>query len=96
MERHEIKARVDAQMSEWKNNLDVMKAKADAKTGDTNAKYREGVADLQSQYDDLKISAAKAWDVADDKAGEASDAVELKWAEWQVRANQAWEDISKN
>jgi phage-related minor tail protein len=95
MERHEIKARVDAKLDEWKSNLDVMKAKSGAKTGDANAKYHEHLSELQSQYDDLKVHAAKTWDTADDKFDDASKALELKWAEWEVRAKHALDDVSK-
>ena len=95
MERHEIKARVDAKLDEWKNHLDAMQAKAGSKTGEADAHYREHLAELQSQYNDLKISAAKAWDTADDKFDGVSKDLELKWAEWEVRAKHALDHVSK-
>ena len=95
MERHEIKARVDAKLDEWKNHLDAMQAKAGSKAGEADAQYREHLAELQSQYNDLKISAAKAWDTADDKFDGVSKDLELKWAEWEVRAKHALDHVSK-
>ena len=54
MEKHELKARIDGQTNEWNGNLDVMRAKADAATGEAKLKYAQTVADLSKQLGDLK------------------------------------------
>jgi hypothetical protein len=95
MDRHETRARVEAQIDEWKRNLDTMKAKAESSTGDANVKYKESVAKLQVQLDDLKIRAAKVWDSADDSWESASKDLESTWQEWEGRAKAAWDDLSK-
>jgi hypothetical protein len=95
MDKHEMKARIDAQSAEWKTNLDTMRAKADAATGDAKVGYQERVAGLQKQFDELKIQAARSWDVADDKWDSASKDLELKWDEWQLRAKSAWHEFTK-
>jgi len=53
------------------------------------------VGQLQKQLDDLKIRAAKTWDVADDAWDTNRKDLELAWAEWEVRAKQAWRDLTK-
>ena len=95
MDRHETKARIEAQIDEWKRNLETMKAKAEASTGDAKVGYRESVAQLQEQLDGLKIRAAKSWDVADDSWDSTRKELELQWQEWEVRAKRAWSDLSK-
>ena len=95
MNKHEMKARIDAQEDEWKRNLDIMKAKADAATGDAKVSYSKKVAELQQQLDALKVQAAKAWDVADDKWDKTSTDLESTWAEWELRAKTAWNDLTK-
>jgi hypothetical protein len=94
MDRHEMHARIDAQLNEWKGNLDTMKARADASTGDAKVGYVEGVGKLQKQFDGLKIEAAKAWDVADDKWDAASKDLEIKWDEWQLGAKKTFNDLT--
>lgn len=95
MDRHESKARIDGQINEWKNNLETLKAKAAVSTGEARVGYQEKVGELQKQLDDLKIQAAAAWDVADDSWDSTRKDLELKWAEWEVRAKQAWGDLTK-
>ena len=54
MSTHETKARIESGMDEWKRNLETMKAKTDSAASRTDVKYRETVAQLQKQFDDLK------------------------------------------
>jgi len=93
MDRHETKARVDAQINEWQRKIQTLKAKAEAATGEGKVEYQERVGQLEKQLDDLKIRAARAWDVADDKWDSAREDIELAWAEWEVRAKGAWRDL---
>jgi hypothetical protein len=95
MSTHETKARIDSAMDEWKRNLQVMNSKTRAAASEGDVKYRETVAQLQKQFDDLKIKSAKAWDVADDSFDSARKDVEAAWDEWEVRAEKAWKDLSK-
>jgi hypothetical protein len=93
--KHEAKARFDAQMDEWKRNLDVMKAKSDAAAGDAKVGYAKTVAGLQEQYDEMKIKAAKTWDAADDAWDDAYRDLEAAWNDWSARAMRAWDDIAR-
>lgn len=95
MDKHEMKARFETQMDEWKRNLEIMKAKAEASTGDAKVALLEAVAERQKEFDELKIQAAKAWDAADDSWDSASRDLELKWDEWQLRAKKAWNEFQK-
>lgn len=95
MDRHETKARIEAKISEWKNNLEIMRAKADAATGDAKVGYKESVAALQAQLDEMKISAAAAWDVADDSWDSARNDLDLAWQRWEAKAKSAWDELSK-
>jgi hypothetical protein len=95
MQKHELKARVEGQMDEGKRNLDIMKAKAEAATGDAKVTYGERVSGLQKQYDELKIKAAAAWDTADDKWDGVSQDLETAWDGWTDRATKAWGDLTK-
>jgi hypothetical protein len=95
MDRRETRARIDAQIAEWKHNLEIMQAKADAAAGDSKVEYLKVVAESQKQYDALKIQAAKAWDVADDAWESTSKDLEMKWDEWQAGAKKAWAELSK-
>ena len=95
MERHEMEARIDAQVDEWKRNLDTLKAKADASPGQANVAYRDALEPLQKQFDALKIQAAAAHDAADDSWDSVSASFETSWNEWQDRAKRAWDEASK-
>jgi hypothetical protein len=95
MQKNELKARVDAAIDEWSRNLDVMKAKADSATGDSKVAYAQKVADLQKQYDDLKIKAAVAWDAGDDRWDSVSSDLERTLDDWLARAKKAWDDLTK-
>lgn len=95
MDRNETKARVEAQINEWKGNLEVMKAKADAATGQAKVGYQENVAKLQKQLDDLKVRAAHSWDAADDSWDSSRKDLELHWQEWELRAKKAWNELTK-
>jgi hypothetical protein len=89
VERHEIKARIDAKADEWKRSLDVMRAKAGTASGETRLKQQEAVSRLQEQFDELKIQSAKAWDKADDTWQAAERDLNQKWSEWELRAKSA-------
>jgi len=95
MDRHETQARIDAQINEWKRNLDAMKTKAEAATGDAKVAYQENVGLLQKQLDELKVRAAKAWDVADDTWDASRKDLESAWSEWEDRAKKAWNELTK-
>ena len=95
MDRHETKARIDAQINEWKGNLDVMSAKAESSTGDAKVGYLQAVGQLREQLDGLKTRAAAAWDVADDSWDSASKDLDAQWQDWQSRAQKAWDDLAK-
>jgi len=95
MQKQELKARVDAQIDEGKRSLDVMKAKAEASTGDAKVKHAELVSGLQKQYDELKIKAAAAWDGADDTWDDVSRDITKGWDEWTDRAAKGWDDHKK-
>lgn len=94
MDKRELKARVDAQMDEWKRNLDLMRAHADAATGDAKVRYREELVDLQQRYDQFKIQAAKSWDEKDDAWEATSKDLELTWDEWKLRAKRAYDELT--
>jgi hypothetical protein len=95
MDRHETKARIEAQIGEWKRNLEIMKAKAEAMAGDSKVEYLKAVGESQKGFDGLKIQAAKAWDVADDVWDSTSKDLEIKWDEWQLGAKKIWNDLTK-
>lgn len=95
MDKHELKARVDAQTHEWSRNLDIMMAKAQAATGDAKVKYLENVGQLQQQFDEFKVKAAKAWDSADSTWDQRSEDLERTWAEWEIRAKSAWDELTR-
>jgi len=95
MERHEIKARIDAQTDEWNNNIATMKAKAAAASGDARVGYEEKVGELQKQLGELKVRAAAAWDAADDTWESTAKDLELAWSEWELRARTALNDLMK-
>lgn len=95
MERRETKARVDAQINEWRRNIQTMKTKAEAATGEGKVEYQERVGQLEKQLDDLKVRTARALDVADDKWDSARKDIELSWDEWELRAKRAWSDLVK-
>jgi hypothetical protein len=95
MERHEIEARIDAQVDEWKRNLDALKAKADSSHGQADVAYRDALEPLQKQFDALKIQAAAAHDAADDSWDSVSSSFETSWNEWQDRAKRVWDEASK-
>lgn len=93
MDRHEVKARIDAQIDEWTRSIDTLKAKADAASGDAKVEYLQFASKYQKELDGLKIEAAKAWDAADDVWDSVSKDLELKWDEWQLHARKAWNDL---
>ena len=93
MDKRESKARIEAQMDEWKLNLKTMKAKADAATGGTKVAYAEQVAELQKQYDEVKVKAATAADTADDKWKATAKDLENTWDDWVARAKKAKDDL---
>jgi hypothetical protein len=95
MSTHETKARIESAMDEWKRDLETMKAKTGSTVGQADVKYRETVAQLQEQFDDLTIKSAKAWDVADDSFDSALKDIQASWDEWESRAKRSWEDLSK-
>jgi hypothetical protein len=94
MDEHETQARMDGQMDEGKNNLATRQAKMDASTGDRKVGNCERVQQRQSQFDDVKICATKAWDVTDDNWGAAGQDPEARWAEREVRAKRVWLDAA--
>jgi hypothetical protein len=95
MDRHETKARYDALMNEWKANLDVMRAKAEAAPAQARVGYVEKVGQLQKQFDGLKIQAAAALDDANDARESVGKDMELAWEEWVVRAKSEWDELTK-
>lgn len=95
MERHETKARVEAQIDAWKGTLDAMREKAEVATGQAQVDLHEKTAELQKQFDELKIRTAKAWDVADDSWDSTRKDLETVWADWELRAKKAWSELVK-
>lgn len=94
MDRHEMKARFEAQTDEWKRNLDTATAKAEAAVGEGRAKHLKAASSIQEQLDELKIQAAKSWDAADDVWEAQSKELEAKWEEWQERAKRAMRELT--
>ena len=88
MERHEIKALVDGRMAEGKRSLDAMKARADAATGEADAKYREGVRQLQTEHDEIRARAERVWNASEDEFDSASKDLERYLDAWELRAKQ--------
>jgi|PersoiStandDraft_1058852.scaffolds.fasta_scaffold345876_1 hypothetical protein len=95
MERHEIKALVDARMEEGKRTLDTMKARLDATTGEAAADYRERVAQLKREHDELKARAARSLEVADEAFDAACKDLELAMDEWDVLAKRTFHGLPK-
>ena len=93
MDRHELKARIDAQDAEWMRNLATMKAKADVASGEAKVRYQDEVAKLQEQLNDLRIQGARLWDTADDKWDTAAEDLQARWGEWELRAKSALNDL---
>lgn len=93
MDRHETEARINGQIDEWKRNLAVMSAKAEASTGEAKVGYLQGVKQLQEQLDAVKIRAAAAWDVADDAWDSTAKDLDAQWQEWQAKAKKVWDDL---
>ena len=60
-----------------------------------HVEYAQTLSELRKQFDEFKIKAARAWDVADDKWDSAGKELEQSWEEWVVRAKHAWDDLSK-
>lgn len=94
MDKHEMKARIEAQLEEWKGTLDTMWAKADTSTGDSKAEYLDSVMESRRQLDGLKIEAAKVWDAADDLWESAGPELDLKWEKWKLSTKQAWDKLT--
>jgi len=90
MERHEMKARIDAQIAEWKRNIHSVQAKAEESGDGAKSEYLRVSDKLGRQLDDFTIEAAKAWDSTDDSWDKASTDLELKWEQWQLDAKKAW------
>jgi hypothetical protein len=95
MSTHESKARIESGMDEWNRNLETMRAKTGSAASQADVKYRETVAQLQKQFDDLKIKSAKSRDRADVSIDSAHKNVEDAWDEWETRAKKAWDDLFK-
>ena len=95
MRTREAKARIESGMDEWNHNLGTMKAKTGSAASRADVGYRETVAELQKQFDDLKIRSARVWDVADESFDSARKDVESSWDEWKIRANKAWKELPK-
>lgn len=95
MDKHELEARIQAESDEWRRNIDIMKAKAETATGERKLRYRQDIAGLERQFDELKIQAAKTWDIAEDKWDEAAHDLELKWKEFELKAREELNQLVK-
>ncbi len=93
MDKRESKARIEAQMDEWKLNLEAMKTKAETATGDAKVAYAERIAELQKQYDEVKVKVAAAADAADDKWEATVKDIGNTWDDWVARAKKAKDDL---
>ena len=90
MERHEIKALVDARLEEGKRTLDAMQAKAGAATGEVDAEYRAKVAQLKQEHDELKVRAAHTLGTTGDALDSGRKDFELALDDWEGRAKSTW------
>ena len=83
IDQKEMKAKAEATMMEWQAQLDKLYAEAKAAQGDAGAKYREQIAELEKNRDEMRK-----------KMKEAMDASEEAWKEMQSGFESAWKSIS--
>lgn len=98
MERLEIKSRVDAKLDEWKRHLDAMRVKVDESEYDAKVEYRERVADLAREHQELRLKAAQAWmetAEGDARFDATVDDIEQALDEWEKRAVRTRDDVLK-
>ena len=89
MERHEIKALVDGRLAENKRRLDAMHAKAGAATGESDARYRDNVRQLQKDHDELRARAERVWNASEADIDAARKDLERYLDAWEHRATEA-------
>lgn len=94
MARHEIKARIELQVEEWKESLATTMWHAEDSTGDAKGAYLRAVARLQGQLDDVGAHAATSWGAADARWDAASKDIEVEWEAWQLCARTSLSEFS--
>lgn len=83
IDQKEMKTKAEAAMKKWQAQIDKLYAEAKAAQGNAEAKYREQIAELEKNRDEMR-----------NKMKEAMDASEEAWKDMQGGFESAWKSIS--
>jgi len=75
--------KLKGQLSEWRAEIDKMKAKADQAEGDAQLSYYKEIEDLRSRQE-----------AARDKLDELRDAGDNAWEDLKTGLDKTWDDMS--
>ena len=82
-DKEEMKAKTEAAMKEWQAQIDKLQAQAKEMQAEGEIKYREQIAELEKNRDEMG-----------NKMNEALGASEEAWKEMQGGFESAWKSIS--
>ncbi len=82
-DKEEMKTKTEAAMKEWQAQIDKLHAQAKEMQGEGEVKYREQIAELEKNRDEMRK-----------KMNEAMDASEDAWKEMRSGFESAWKAIS--
>lgn len=80
--RKAYEEKLEAQLKEWKAQIELLKAKASNASADAKIEYHETIEALQRKSDELKVKFAELKDSGDDA-----------WEEVKIGAAKAWSEV---
>ncbi len=94
--------KIQAQLDEWRSDIDRLKEKAKNATAEQKLKYQEHIDKLELKMDegksklkDLKESSAEAWDAVKDGADSIWDTMKATFAEVKEKFSDKDDDEKK-
>jgi len=95
-EKSSYQQKVEAQLEEWKADLEVLKAKAKDVTVDLQAEYNEKIKELEPKIAEGKAKLAELVDTADDAWDDVKEGAESIWKQMKETFNNVKEKFDKD
>ncbi|MGA7306893.1 MAG: hypothetical protein WBW88_18615 [Rhodothermales bacterium] len=81
--------KMEAQLNEWKADIDKLKAKADMQSVDMRREFQEQIRDLRSMQETAGRKLATLKEAGDDAWEDLKDGIDSAWASFGKKLNSA-------
>lgn len=94
-ENQNYQQKMEAQIDEWKKDLEELKVKANAATDDLKAKYESQIKELEPKIEEGKAKLKELANSADEAMDELKEGAETIWEQMKTTLKNAKDKFTK-